>query len=84
MPTAGAELAGCGSSPVLTFAVGVWLICIIYTFYVPPSGNILPPKFYLGLFLYSMIIRNSTIPGIKNVSGVSQQNGQYSVLQDSP
>ena len=42
----------------------------VYTLcYVSPSGNVLSAKVN-----DSMIIRNSRIPGSKNVSGVPQQN----------
>ena len=70
--------------------VGVRLVCVTmfifyFTFFLqrmflPPKllGNVLPAKVKV-----SMIIINSIIPGIKNVSGVSEQN-ECCDLQDSP
>lgn len=51
-------------------------ICILL--YILSLGNVLPAKAN-----DSMIIINSMIPGIKNMSGVSQQNGGCDI-QESP
>jgi hypothetical protein len=58
---------------MLTVAVGInkaSLYSNVYILlYIPPSGNVLPAKVN-----DSMIIRNSMVLVIKNVSGVPQQN----------
>jgi hypothetical protein len=45
-------------------------------FHVPPLGNVLPVKVN-----YSVIIRNSMIPGSDNVSSDSQQCGSTVILR---
>jgi hypothetical protein len=75
IPTLGAQPAGYGSSQVLMVVVHVRLFCIImyiFCFMFLLQGMLFMPKL-LGNVLPAMvndslIIRDSTIPGIENVS----------------
>ena len=66
VPNPGAEPAGHGSSQMLMVVVGVRLLPLTMNYIflcVPPLGNVLPAKVN-----DSMIVKNSIIPGSRNMS----------------